>query len=255
MSEKESLEEIIDSHPAPPAKEPASNDAFQALGLFTTYLDERLKSLREDIRDEQVLSANSFKRLRKEREVKFKFNGNQKQFEFNTEVLDELELAEKAVQKSDANSTLLSLSKIKTLIHKRNKLIRIADKSSCGWDTVKEYESDELASDSEDEKKIRQAEFRAQRKKRVQKKSTPAAATGGPPGKLYGSQSIGGNHSGAFRGSPQFHQHSRFHRGGTWPQFGGRGRGSPAPTDLCHACGGVGHWRANCPKITDSAGK
>lgn len=50
-------------------------------------------------------------------------------------------------------------------IKRRNKLIRITDKSEAGWAAVDVYLSDEIASESEDEKKIRAAEQRALRKK------------------------------------------------------------------------------------------
>ena len=49
------------------------------------------------------------------------------------------------------------LNVIKTL-QKRYKLIKIADKSPGGWDTVKEYQADSVASDTEDEKKLKRAE-------------------------------------------------------------------------------------------------
>ena len=59
-----------------------------------------------------------------------------------------------------------SLNAASKAIKRRNKLIRIADKSEAGWAAVDEYLSDEVASGSEDGKKIRAAEQRALRKKK-----------------------------------------------------------------------------------------
>ena len=42
-------------------------------------------------------------------------------------------------------------------IRKRQKLIKIADRSKDGWLVVQEYESDDLASNSEDEKHVKKA--------------------------------------------------------------------------------------------------
>ena len=55
----------------------------------------------------------------------------------------------------------------KVLIRARQKLIRIADKSADGWRVVDEYVSDELASCSEDEKRLKRAKDTANRKRRL----------------------------------------------------------------------------------------
>jgi hypothetical protein len=47
----------------------------------------------------------------------------------------------------------------------RNKKVKIGDKY--GWDTVSEYEGNPLADDSDDERRLRQAETRAIRKRKA----------------------------------------------------------------------------------------
>ena len=67
-------------------------------------------------------------------------------------------------RKSDYALELLNKCCLK--LKKRNNLIGIVDSSDAGWDTVKFYESNPVASDSDDESKINKAENRALRKRK-----------------------------------------------------------------------------------------
>ncbi|XP_041484375.1 uncharacterized protein LOC121430987 [Lytechinus variegatus] len=130
-------------------------------------------------------------------------------------------------------------------ITKRKKHIRIADKSEAGWSAVDEYLSDELASDSEDEKRIRQAQARAARKRKASRSTNK-----GKSAKNVGSSqcpSTSTTSDNFFRG---FGSRNRFPLGsGTNPSTSSwRGYASgPRPTDYCFACGKQGHWRRGCP--------
>ena len=68
---------------------------------------------------------------------------------------------EKATQEMEAGEALLL---------NRQKMIKLADRSELGWSVVEEYEADELADNSEDEKKIARAEKEAERKAIKRKK-------------------------------------------------------------------------------------
>ena len=85
-----------------------------------------------------------------------KFRGNQKQFELNAHIdsiFDRISSAN-ASEKKEVDDFV---NEGKEIIRKRQKLIRIADKSTDGWEVVDEYVSDELASGSEDEKRLKKA--------------------------------------------------------------------------------------------------
>ena len=70
-------------------------------------------------------------------------------------------------------------------------MIKIADRSEYGWEVVAEYEADELASGSEDKKKIEKAEKAAEGKAQEKKRGF------GKPG----SRSFAGKFHQAPRGS------------------------------------------------------
>ena len=70
-------------------------------------------------------------------------------------------------QSQPSNDRIRSLAKdARELLRKRQKLIKIADKSRDGWQVAAEYESDELASGSEGEKRLKKARETASRKRR-----------------------------------------------------------------------------------------
>ena len=58
----------------------------------------------------------------------------------------------------------------KSLLHKRQKLAKLADSSEAGWDTVQEYESQDVASDDADDKKIRNTRAAANRKRKQEER-------------------------------------------------------------------------------------
>ena len=101
-----------------------------------------------------------------------KKKGNNKQFLFNAEILDELDVITEELHSED---TLKIMKRVDKFIQKRQKLIKLADKSEAGWLAVDEYESDELADDSAVEKRIKKAQEKAARKKKDHAKPFTAA--------------------------------------------------------------------------------
>lgn len=130
-------------------------DLADTFELFKTYLDVKMYDLKSDLLTEQESTS---KKLRDDSNIKFKSEGNKIQFRFNEEISTGLLKISKCSSQSAAASIIDELT---AKIKDRNKLIRIADSSAGGWATVKEYESNDIADNEQDEKKIRQAENRA----------------------------------------------------------------------------------------------
>lgn len=112
-------------------------------------LDERLDALQEKPQQPK-LSDTQLKRL-----------AHQNQYDFNTKIIDKLQNLKTMMRHPENKNANNVLADIVKTIEKRQKHIKIADRSPAGWNTVREYLSDDLASDSEDERKIKKAEKRA----------------------------------------------------------------------------------------------
>ena len=98
---------------------------------------------------------------RQKKETDFKSKDNQLRYEVNGDILQTVEAAIKTIDNKELDVAKAELEKGKCIITKQQKLIRIADREDNGWEVVKHYLSDELASDSDDEKAISKARRKA----------------------------------------------------------------------------------------------
>ena len=155
--------------------------------------------------------------------------GNKKQFYFNSGLAEKVHAASTALGKRKLEVVQVYLEELDSDIKKRNKLIRLADKSAAAWDLVNEYLSDELASGSEDEKRIRRAEQRALRKRKDRQQQK---------GKSTVKQSQPSATTTLFAGQPQFNFRP------SSCSFTPTGKAKPG--DICFASGQQGHWRSQC---------
>ena len=109
---------------------------------------ERLEHLEAELR-----KAN--KRNEKEgRKVAYKFakKWNEEQYEFNQEIYHKIELA---VEESDEEEHGQLLRESMRRINERNKILTVTD--HYGWETALAYLTDPIASDEEDEKRLKKA--------------------------------------------------------------------------------------------------
>ena len=122
-----------------------SPDPFE---LMINYFDKRFEG------KEKKLQDPSSKNPKTEDIFKFKHKGNRIQFEFTQKILQMVENLSSVLNNDDISEANDLCGDLTVKLKRRNKLIKMSDRSVLGWDTVAEYDADPIASDSDDGKKI-----------------------------------------------------------------------------------------------------
>ena len=221
---------------------------LDALKRSEQRMEDRLNLLEEELhRSQDEAVQRAAKKAKREKTYSFRKKGHQEQHDFNKRVTESLEEAVEEISKRPVTESALGKAKQAIeegmrQISERQKLIKIADRSEYGWGVVAEYQADELASCSEDEKKLEKAERAAERKVMRKRKSTRP-----------GSKGV----------SPKFYQPANGpYTTGVWarPAGGQPGQQIPARTQIpppkppatvgpCFYCGELGHLKRFCPKL------
>ena len=115
----------------------------------------------------------TIKRIKSSNIPESKNKGNKICYEANNNILEKTDDAMNAIENGHIERSQERLKEGKALILKQQKLIRIEYREEDGWEVVKCYLSDDLASDSEDEKQLNKArrEAASNKKKREASKT------------------------------------------------------------------------------------
>ena len=211
--------------------------------LIKANNDKLMSSFKDLLSDtiQQINGANNTKveeHLTKSKELKyepqkFKKRANKDQYKFNLKMAETINSARSAAQKSQLEKVKSDFKEGEKLLNERQKHILLAVKLEFGWCSVDEYKQHDLADDSDDEKRVYSAEWRACVAISTRKKKALASTTGKKPlpnqGPVAWSSSQPQLQS--FQASFNFPAFTS-----CWPNMG-----------TCFACGKPGHWRACCP--------
>ena len=221
-----------------------------AVALFSHQLDNALskhkKELFEEI-NEKIGLQQCEKPKSSVATPKFKFEGNARQYEFNSSRIDEVSKARAFLEQKRIAAAEKILDQYETALKEHKTIIRIADKY--GWDVVEEYVDDPLTDSTDDATKLRQAENRAKLKRKDKRRQNNRYNP------YYKNQDNSDkNTADLFRGSSSTRQgetpgassrNKARHVYTASEYYGGK---KAAGDNKCFYCNAEGHWAYQCPR-------
>ena len=200
-----------------------------------TEFSTKITKLQQEVTAGQESSSKEVVQKIQKRAYQFRRKGNEEQFKFNSAVEEHFDAVKelgKLEPHGEAENKIVKhmkahLDEGTKTIAVRQKHIKIADRFDLGWAVIEAYMDDELASDSDDKRRMYKANREAQQSmKRKRSESAAAAAkrrataNPEPPPPAQGKVSQG-----------------------TRPPVS-----RPWMIGPCYRCGEMGHLVANCPK-------
>ena len=161
MSQSEDTVEFIKKRKRNDEKE--GQDQVLSFRGLKSHFDKKFEAINKKF---SIETKHLAKRLKKPVVPSFNNKGNIIQHEFNLNLTEDMEVLIHLIQKGSISRATKAVKNMIEDLQKRNKLIKIAEKFPVGWNAVQEYLSDDFASDSEDDKKLKAAEARALRKQK-----------------------------------------------------------------------------------------
>ena len=140
---------------------------MQAIADSCEQMEAKFSKLREDMSASQEQATQEvIKTFKQQNEYSFRKKGNHIQYQFNAAVDASLQVAKKLSKLQPTNGQEQaalkrvsdSLEEGIAAISERQKKIKLADRLDYGWEMVATYKKNELAENSDNEKKIKKAE-------------------------------------------------------------------------------------------------
>jgi hypothetical protein len=199
------------------------------MSQLSALLDNKLDQFKREFTEESSSQLHTAVKRARLAPVSFKKKGCEVQYLHNDDIKDKLEEAVSNIDVGKIEKAKVILEEGIELINKRQKVIKIADNH--GWDTVEQYVMDDLASDSDDDKRlskaVRDAEYKRRERDRKRRKSR------------------------ADRGRSNFRATTSIGSTFNTPVFKPASQGvirSYPNHQACWSCGQVGHLQYQCPK-------